>query len=821
MELLVENFDSIIYRIKEKLKSLGYRNKLIPYFEVDKLYELYHDGLTLKDFVQLVLEIKWDTYCNAKYLKHDVTVLMDRDRLNNEEIEQLILRLRNDGYAMKKINFSMLEHLFLVYGEGLTLKTFAIRVLKLTPGMYSKCRYGSEVRILQNVGDISLIQQQLKQDGYQNFLIEEYDVLESIYRDYGQEFTQKIFFKDVLNITIEQIKKLKRSHTPIPLFQEKNIEFVILQLKEKGYEGKLIDFNEFNQLYVLFQSYFLNDVDFAKRGLRLSKEEYNRLKKGERVTVLKPKKDYCNLSLVWQILKKENYLEKSISYGEFLELYKRFSNMLSEDISEIQFATIVLQISSSSFYTMKSGKKAIILKELTEKEIERLQNVLISLGYAGMKISYVILQKLHQKYAPFLSERQFSIRVLLLTADNYRSCKLGYQVTILFSKYRLSSEEIDLCKSSLKEMGYKNQSIDSNTREELYKNLGKGSNKTIFFSDVLENYYPYDKKNSHRILTSNGVVSEDIKNKIRALLESQNIYNHKISPSFINSLFDEYGRGLSFSAFLEEILGTSMYRYNEALKNQYLLIVKNPIKNAIMKRIYNKSFLENRYYSKQEILQVCKRNQVSLQDLIYYYFLQTYSNNNEQYLNDYMQILQLQNQLWFGHGKVNSSFFEQNYDVILSKAKIALSCIKKSFPGAYSCNEDSFDDIQNALIFLFENGQELEKNFWIYQNPLWERYCYGLLKKFLRYCALERIRKLKKNSLYSIDVLADQKNPYDTLFDNLDDSNDVITMLSEELLKGNKMEDSCERVATYFQISSQEVYFLVNEILYKNNNLSR
>ena len=169
----VETFEVYLKQVKQKLKNAGYCNKSVPYSEVETLYETFNDSLTFQDFVTFVLEIKWDTYCNAKYLKHDVTVLMTRDCLNNEEIDHLVIRLIQDGYAMNQIDLEKLLYLYSVYGDGLTMKTFAIRVLKLTPGMYRKCRSGSRVWILQNVGDIPSIQEQMKQDGYENFLIQD------------------------------------------------------------------------------------------------------------------------------------------------------------------------------------------------------------------------------------------------------------------------------------------------------------------------------------------------------------------------------------------------------------------------------------------------------------------------------------------------------------------------------------------------------------------------------------------------------------------------------------------------------------------------
>lgn len=152
----VETFEVYLKQVKQKLKNAEYCNKSVPYSEVETLYETFNDCLTFQDFVIFALEIKWETYCNAKYLKHDVTVLMIRDRLSNEEIDCLMSRLIQDGYAMNQIDLKQLEHLYSVYGDGLTMKTFAIRVLKLTPGMYRKCRSGSKVWILQNVGTFLL-----------------------------------------------------------------------------------------------------------------------------------------------------------------------------------------------------------------------------------------------------------------------------------------------------------------------------------------------------------------------------------------------------------------------------------------------------------------------------------------------------------------------------------------------------------------------------------------------------------------------------------------------------------------------------------------
>lgn len=812
----VVTFEAYLYQTKQKLKEAGYRNKSIPYYEVETLYKLFNDSLTFEDFVVCVLEIKWDTYCNAKYLKHDVVVLMDRDRLGNEEINQLVCRLIQLGYAMKKIGFDELLQLHSTYGDGLTLKTFAIRVLKLTPRMYQKCRSGSSVWILQNVGDIPSIQAQMKQDGFENFLIEEFSTLEDLYQFYGKEFTQKAFFRDVLNITDDQIKKLKRSHTAIPIFQKEEIESVVTQLEEYGYEEASIDYQEFCSLYQIFKMDFLNELDFAHRGLRLTREEYSRLRRrGYRVKVLKMKKRYSMIAQVWKILIAEHYLEKSISYLEFLELFARFGPMLSQDITELEFATIALQIGESSFYTMQGGKNAIILKELTKREIETIQLRLISYGYAGAKISYAILQNLHQRFAPFLSERQFAIRVLLLSSDNYRSAKRGYRVTILASQFRLSVEEVENCRKAIQEMGFANQSLDSDTCEKLYSTMGLGTNRTIFFCDVLENYYSHDSKNSHKVLPSRDVLMNDEKNQIRSLLHSQGIYYRKLTPNQVDALFLKYGSGLSFQSFLEEILGTSLHRYNEALKHQRFLCITNPILEAKMKRIYELSFKEARYYSQKELYYICQIHQVDLKDLIYYYFLKSTYRKNEVYLNDYLKILQTYGQLWFGKGKLDSSIFAKYYEVILIKSKIAVREFQNRFPSAYSCGVDASDDVQNALLVLLENGQDLEKNFIVYQNPLWERYCYGILKKNIERRVFDRIRAFKKNSSIPIDNLG---TSFDFDANIIDDYNSVslIEMLTEEINGGSNVLQAIDNVSSYFQLSKQEIYSVIDEIIKKN-----
>lgn len=809
----VETFEVYLKQVKQKLKNAGYCNKSVPYSEVETLYETFNDSLTFQDFVTFVLEIKWDTYCNAKYLKHDVTVLMTRDCLNNEEIDHLVIRLIQDGYAMNQIDLEKLLYLYSVYGDGLTMKTFAIRVLKLTPGMYRKCRSGSRVWILQNVGDIPSIQEQMKQDGYENFLIQDIGVLELLYQTYGKEFTKKAFFHDVLNITSEQIKKLKRSHTAIPLFQKEDVADIESKLEEYGYKEAMIDYQEFQSLYQLFQHAFLDEFDFAHRGLHLSREDYRRLcSRGGRVTVLKPKKTYPALSELWNILIQENYLEKSISYSIFLKLFQRFGPMLSQEITEVEFATIVLQISKTSFYAMKSGKNAVILKDLTARVIEAIRLKLKASGYGGTKITYSVLKDLHQRYAPFLSERQFAIRVLLLTSDNYDSARRGNRVTILLLRYRLTLEEANQCKNMIQEMGFFNQAIDCKTCDDLYEMLGQSTTRTIFFSDVLEHYYPYDRKNPHMILNQYSNVSEDIKNKLRMLFHSMGLYYHKLSPQKIDDLYLQYGKRFTFSTFLSDILGTNLHRYNEALKYHYSLSVSNSYMKSNMERIYRLYFKEARYYTQEELIYLCQMHHVDLKDFIFYYLLSPSVRKAELYLRDYMAILQSYGKLWFGSGKLSSSVFTKNYDMILSKAKIIVSNLRKKYPMAYSCGEEAIDDIQGALLYLLESGQELEKNFMVYQNPLWERYCYGILRKYIEFCIVKRIRLLKKSSGVSLDTLDDLSNPYDVLFHD-SDSVSLMEMLTKELNSGNDFWESIQKVSFYFKVSEDQILSLIDNLM--------
>ena len=435
------NFEERYNEIREQLISQGYANKHITYSEFLAIYEPYKEEMSEKEFIH-VLGITYGNWQNIKNKGQRAIILKkeisEDGKKKLEELKQsIVLDLKKRGYTNKKIDYKEFLRLYKPYRGKLKENQFA------------------------NIIGIS----------YENWLY---------IKNHGGKTT--ILKIELSEDEKKQLKELK--------------QFIVSDLKKRGYTNKKIDYNEFLRLYEPYKDKF-KESEFASI-LGISYSNLQSMKnKGTRAIILKQVKtddenkklEELKKSIVLD-LRKRGYTNKKIDYKEFLRIYEPYK----EKFKESEFANI-LGISYRNWqYIKNQGRKTIILKkELSKekkKELEQLKQLIVSdliqKGYRNKKIDYKEFLRLYEPYRDKLKESEFA-SVLEISYSNLRYIKCnGTRATII--KQEISRDEKEKLQHfiifDLRKRGYINKKIDYKEFLSLYEPY-RGKLKENEFANII------------------------------------------------------------------------------------------------------------------------------------------------------------------------------------------------------------------------------------------------------------------------------------------------------------------------------------------------
>ena len=435
------NFEERYNEIKKELIAKGYANKHITYSEFLAIYEPYKEEMSEKEFIH-VLGITYGNWQNIKNKGQRAIILKkeisEDEKKKLEELKQsIVLDLKKRGYTNKKIDYKEFLRLYKPYRGKLKENQFA------------------------NIIGIS----------YENWLY---------IKNHGGKTT--ILKIELSEDEKKQLKELK--------------QFIVSDLKKRGYTNKKIDYNEFLRLYEPYKDKF-KESEFASI-LGISYSNLQSMKnKGTRAIILKQVKtddekkklEELKKSIVLD-LRKRGYTNKKIDYKEFLRIYEPYK----EKFKESEFANI-LGISYRNWqYIKNKGRKTIILKkELSKekkKELEQLKQFIVSdliqKGYRNKKIDYKEFLRLYEPYRDKLKESEFA-SVLEISYSNLRYIKYnGTRATII--KQEISRDEKEKLQHfiifDLSKRGYINKKIDYKEFLSLYEPY-RGKLKENEFANII------------------------------------------------------------------------------------------------------------------------------------------------------------------------------------------------------------------------------------------------------------------------------------------------------------------------------------------------
>ena len=134
-------------------------------------------------------------------------------------------------------------------------------------------------------------------DGYENYTITSYTEFLNLYNSYGYTFTKTIFATEIINISYGSYRKLKEMGENYKIkilskdLKEEKINEISTIIENKGYYNKLINYNEFIDLYSLYGD-GLTERDFALEVLKITLDSFKSLKyKNRNCFILKENKN--------------------------------------------------------------------------------------------------------------------------------------------------------------------------------------------------------------------------------------------------------------------------------------------------------------------------------------------------------------------------------------------------------------------------------------------------------------------------------------------------------------------------------------------------
>ena len=368
--ILQQRKNEIIKELKPK-----HINELINYQQFQELYKPYNKEMSEQQFAEL-LGITYGNYKSIKNSGRRARIFKIKyKKLSKEQKEEIKQDLRTKGYTNKLIDYKEFKEIYESYKNEMSEQDFA-EISKITDNNYRNMKYrGIKTKILKEEKKeisqerkqekkeilqerIEEIQEELKKQGDTDKSID-YQEFQVLYEAYKKEMAEQQF-AEILGIThtsYNSIKYKKGTKARILKGKEKEItEERIEEIREelKKYENKLIDYQEFKELYKIYQNE-MKERQFA-RILEITNSSFNSMKnRGTKARILKEEKDEITEERKQEIqgVLKE-YANKLVNYQKFQDIYGSYKNEMNEQ----DFAKI-LGITQRNYSYFETGQTVL------------------------------------------------------------------------------------------------------------------------------------------------------------------------------------------------------------------------------------------------------------------------------------------------------------------------------------------------------------------------------------------------------------------------------------------------------------------------------
>lgn len=391
------NFEEERKQIIDDLIEQGYNEKVIGYSEFLRLYEKYKNIMSEKEFA-LVLGISIDgSFQSMKYhgVKCKILVKSEISIEREEEVKQNLLK---DGWANKKIDYSKFLEIYKPYMSEINEVTFA-KILGINYTALRNLKNKNTQTIILRMPAIEPtierseeIRRELLKKWKQNSSIT-YNEFIALYQPYKDEMTE-VQFASVLDIsanTLSQIKSVT-SKKAIILKRPKLTEKRKQEIKQIliSNDQKQINYQSFQELFEPYRQEMTERM-FAHEILGIPYRTFSNMKsKGKKAKIAVKNDGKLTDELkdeIYSYVREKGYAGKRITYDEFLKLYEKYKN----ELSEREFSNAI-GISEDSFEKMKSQVQRATVYKKEENEVIP-ENI-------SVKRKREILEEIKQKTSP-------------------------------------------------------------------------------------------------------------------------------------------------------------------------------------------------------------------------------------------------------------------------------------------------------------------------------------------------------------------------------------------------------------------------------------
>ena len=201
-----------------------------------------------------------------------------------------------------------------------------------------------------------------------------YEEFLNLYEPYSSTIKEKEFAK-ILGITYDNWQSIKHKGNKKKInasrlnkkASEDRINQIIEEIRRQGFEDKVINYDEFLQLYNAYKTE-MSESEFAQ-VIGITYTNWSNMRNANsRARILKPVSKQISEERVNEIKQeiiKAGYANRLISYEELLQLYEPFK----EEITESDFAQM-LGITYLNWNNMRGGKRRIRILKLSDETLD-------------------------------------------------------------------------------------------------------------------------------------------------------------------------------------------------------------------------------------------------------------------------------------------------------------------------------------------------------------------------------------------------------------------------------------------------------------------
>jgi len=688
--------------------------------------------------------------------------------------------------------------------------------------------------------EIKEVKRRLVEDGYANKLID-YDILKELHQKYSPKMDEKIFANEVLELKGTSYRNVKYGNKRRILKEENRLsKEKISEIREVilGQEDveKKIDYDFLQQLHKKYAPIVTEKV-FAFDVLMLTRTTYASVKNGIYNGTIRKNLDKANnvtltdseIEEIRQKLKERGLANKLINYTELQRLHSEYA----PKVTERYFAENILEMEGQNYRKVKNGRKRRILSEKNQKlrnQNELDKETIIAIrekikknGFVGKSIDYEEFQKLHKEYAKNIPEKTFALEVLQCTTYMFQSIKNGKKAKILKNENKLSENAIIAIREKIVEDGFSGKSINDEDLKYLHEQYAPEITLREFAFSVLEmtdnEYRDITTGKKRKILKKESQLSAEKKREIVKKIEEDKLIGKKINYEKLKELHKLYAPTINEKSFAIEILGIDYNVYINMKSGQCNGIIKNRViklkTEGIKKSLKNAS----RYYTKEEIDDICNSNGITVEDFFKYAVFNFRSYKADEEIQKYLTILNNKGAIWIGNTRLSNSFFDKHSKEIYTTARIVLR--------RYDVVEaDREDYTQELVIFALERCGEYEKNF-EYNEDDFRKYLCNRMKYFIinhkdkddRLKAItvpltKTFTKSERQKEFSTDELSDWRVNIECQVATRITEQECIKRLKELIKAGTNRDKAFSSVKMEFEIDDEELLDIISNYLY-------